>query len=148
MSLIVHFHAWKTPVDYIIQWRTNGNVTHASLEFDGLFVEALAMKGVVKHKKRRNDIVCSIEIPCDSVEYNQMKQFALRQCKKKYDWLGILWFGGRQSFKNDPNRWFCSELVYSTLYLTKKVPETQKNVHPELLQNILNVLYKNRLGVS
>lgn len=146
MSLIVHFHAGHTPIDSIIQWRSCWNVTHASIEFSGVYIEALAWKGVVEHRNRRKDIVDSIVIPCDGKEYEIMRQFALRQRKKKYDWLWIFWFGGRQSQKNDPNRWFCSELVYVILEQCGKVPASNKNVSPELLQDILGTLYRNELG--
>lgn len=49
-------------------------------------------------------------ISCTSREKKLFEEFNLEQKGKKYDWPGILGFA---KFKNneDPDKWFCSELV-------------------------------------
>lgn len=108
-------------VGRIIDWFTNGeNTSHVSLVFPRRMsdwsyvlweVEADSKEGVIGHKhsvwKREGEYRY---VDLYEYEYRILLATALGMVGKQYDKPGILGFVTRTR-REDPNRWFCSELV-------------------------------------
>lgn len=62
------------------------------------------------HTKGTEFAIFSVEVLPSQKE--AIEGFLLEQIGKKYDWLGILGFPFRSKNLQDPDRWFCSELVF------------------------------------
>ena len=103
-----------------LSFRGNSTVSHA-LEIDnktGAVIEALQFKGVIHSKSyhenhtpgTRIDIYRPIGITPE--QEAMVWAFMLEQVGKGYDWPGI-WGILRRKMRENPDKWFCSELVFA-----------------------------------
>jgi hypothetical protein len=99
-----------------IQWFSNGRYSHVSLIFDygdghPLEVDALQGRGVTARSFGELDRPFDLfELHADPLQVKVMYRAAREQVGKKYDWGGI-WGFVRRALRQNPDRWFCSELV-------------------------------------
>lgn len=100
----------------LIKWFTFGGYSHVSLVFVGsamgnLEIDALQGKGVSCRVdgqiKNPRDL---FEVSADADRVQSIYATAQTLCGRKYDWRGIYGFLRRKKREN-PNKWFCSELV-------------------------------------
>jgi hypothetical protein len=104
-------------------------------------IGALELKGVVwsdiNEKKGKYEI---FEITLTKEEYKLFWQYIYANLGKGYDYLGILGFVFTK-FKENPNRFYCSELIYKAL-LHAKVNywnEPQKYMPPGVLVSVAQI---------
>ena len=102
-----------------IRWFTFGKFCHVSLVFDKGFAtptEIESIQGTGVHQQDFN-VSGSYELfKVHCTEEQARIAFALARTKvgKKYDWFGI-WSFVRRKSRQDPDKWFCSELVFWVL---------------------------------
>ncbi len=76
----------------------------------------------------------------DQDKIERIWSFCVEQKGKKYDWIGALRF--KLSFLDeDPNLWYCSEVVQEGCYLYELLPKLY-SIHPEDMFRIVRFLYK------
>ena len=106
----------------VIRWFSFSKFCHVSYLFDNGVgapeeIEAIQGKGV--HSQRFNDSSSNhvlFQIPCTVTQAENLHMWATAQLKKKYDWMGLRAFYRRKRTEN-PNKWFCSELVAAGMKL-------------------------------
>ena len=104
---------------WIQRW-TRSNISHVSLVFHMGHsveeVEAIQMRGVIKHKPHSNSKKTFIEyrVPLSYEQVMEARELALSLEGAKYDWKAI-WGFARHRKTHSLNKWFCSELVAYTL---------------------------------
>ena len=139
---IIKFHFYKGTgfVSKLIKWRTISKYSHVAIEINNRIIEAKEGQGVIARVPSclTNKEFDTIEIKVvDKVKFNAFYDFLVLQIGKPYDWEAIFNFIKNWD-KENPNKWFCSELgdtVFSFL-ITKW--EKEKNlVSPELLYHRL-----------
>ena len=107
----------------LIRWRTWSDYTHAAWLFqDGSVIEA--WKGGVTHapgilSAHAPDTVVHLYALNLTIEQRwAVQDFLIAQIGKPYDYAGILGFLTASKTEN-PNRWFCSELLFAALKQAK-----------------------------
>lgn len=116
--MLVALHKGTGFVSRAIQWQTRSPYSHASMVFGVNFtdvIEAREFAGV-----RRLDFLDQAEnidlFTVDVTEYESeiIRQFALAQVGKPYDYVSVLRFvSRRQASRESSGKWFCSELVFA-----------------------------------
>lgn len=97
-----------------ICWWTWGRWSHVELVTKNKMALGARLKGGVAvrpldYAKIKSELF--IEIQVNDIE--KFWQFANSQLGKPYDWKALLGLGIRANFANPPNKWFCSEFVFS-----------------------------------
>jgi len=140
MQVYVCGYRGKGAGSKFIKWFTFGRFSHVSLVFDNGVgrpeeIEAIQGKGVHRqYFDATADNYTLFRVPCNAAQGEEAHEFASNQVGKKYDWFGI-WGFVRRAFRQDPTKWFCSELVFATLVkigvllLRKKASQ----VNPDML---------------
>lgn len=133
----------KSWISKAIQWQTFGPYSHAGWWCsDGTVVEAWH-KGGVSH----NDSPATLHEPGTEIDVFgirgaseeqlfMIEQFMKDEIGKKYDFAPVLRGFPLRLNRDNPNKWFCSELVFSKVRkagidLLREVPAFK--VHPTLL---------------
>jgi hypothetical protein len=134
----------KSLISKAIKWQTFGPYSHAAWWLrDGTVIEAWH-KGGVSH----NESPATLHTPgteIDVFDFNGgsgilaadlSEQFLLSQVGKKYDFAPVLRGFVFRVMRDNPNRWFCSELCHAAavagrLPLLARVPDWK--IHPTLL---------------
>lgn len=106
----VIFSRSHKPISFLIRAFTWSRWSHIGVIVDDYVIESIASKGVVKtsledFKKRYH----CYEI-CTMTNESGWQERAKSQLGKKYDWSAIFSLIVK-SRKQDPNKWFCSELA-------------------------------------
>jgi len=111
-----HFYKGKSLLSWAIKFRTLSIYSHVAIEIDGIVYESWQGKknnGVVKsnnpltyHKKGTK--IETILVPME--KWLVWKEFLELQVGKKYDYKAIFNFAFNWK-KQNPDRWFCSELA-------------------------------------
>ena len=105
-----------------IKWFTFGGFSHVSLVFDFgdggmLEIDALQNRGVTQRIFGQLAGDCQLfQVPCTGDQAGQIYTAACKLKGCKYDWAGIYGFLRRKKRQN-PNKWFCSELAAHCLEL-------------------------------
>lgn len=125
-----------------IRWQTRGQYSHAAIMFDdGSIIEAWHNPGYVREQYSLSDghtpgiVVDIYKVETTREQDATIRVFLLEQIGKKYDYRAIARFISR-SKRDNPDRWFCSELVFEAfrragVHLLERV-ESHK-VHPAML---------------
>jgi uncharacterized protein YycO len=117
----------------IIIGRVHGAVKVVSARRNGVIVDTLRDWGNKVQVLRLDPEVAS------EYQLEQMTKFAIQKVGKKYDYCGILDFITMTRYQND-NRWFCSELVHSSM-LSASIDIFKKKKPPEFVTP--GILYEN-----
>jgi hypothetical protein len=111
--------------DWLVCWWTKSKFSHVELQFP----DSISFSSSVRDHGCRFKYIdyvpsrwVSYEIPITVVtEYDiaRIKTFCNQQVGKKYDWLGILF--AQVLFLNidNPNKWFCSEVLAKAFLLDR-----------------------------
>ena len=99
---------------YIICWFTWSRYSHVELLFsDDTCISSIGTKGVLMRSKgqilARNVEYLIKEIPTTAIQEAIIREFAMSQLGKPYDWGAVLGLPFRGRWDSD-NRWFCPEL--------------------------------------
>lgn len=133
----------KSLISKAIKWQTFGPYSHAAWWMrDGTVIEAWH-KGGVTH----NDSPATIHTPGTEIDvfdfadpaaisHDIAEQFLLDQVGKKYDFRPVLSGFTLRLNRNNPDKWFCSELGHAAARiggypLLARVPD--RKIHPTLL---------------
>lgn len=143
----------------IIQWFTNSQYSHVDIIFDkedyqyiqtGL-IGSRPGRGVILHNKRY-EVEDIYEIKLTEEQEKIFWRFVLLQLGKNYDWRGIFCWFCPSIFRNwqNPDRWFCSELVAAGLKEAGiNVPTKHKHhVSPEDLLNFFTFKKRKTQGTN
>lgn len=125
----------------LIQKYTRSEYSHAALVFPIttpntgtlLCIEALEGKGVIKTNNWIKPNNCELfRIECTEQQYYTMRNFALDQVGKKYDWATIFGFVLRrnQESRKSKEQWICSELVFSDVQVKGGIKLFSNTVEP------------------
>jgi len=112
MSLVVRGYKKTGWGSWAIKWFTFGSYSHVSLVFNmgkPIEIEAIQGKGVIEHHPNDGDYD-EYEVPITSEQVKAAYSVARGLVGAKYDWRGIRSFIRRKD-RNNPDKWFCSELV-------------------------------------
>ena len=138
MRLIFH-----PPVDLLghaICWKTAGHYSHVSFVLDGWEYEAVALAGVRRLVPRPvPDGGLAIDREFSPEATSRMVAFAEKCVKEErgYDFRAILSFMVN-STRQDPRRYFCSELAYDVLSEGDPAfPKVDFLMDPESLRRLL-----------
>lgn len=114
---ILLFHG-RGIVSALIRWQTRGKYSHAALQFkNGSIVEAWQGEGVRLLSKPKHGLSGVDTFAVSGLSEQQERyahEFAMARLGHKYDYRGVLRFVSRRKAE-DNERWFCSELVFSTV---------------------------------
>ena len=105
--ITVQFSRKRDPFSALIRWFTWSEFSHVDIVLpDGRLLGATALGGVQIRTPEKFEAVeqFTVEAPDDVVK------IASLEVGKPYDWTGIFGIVGRRNWQ-DPDRWFCSELV-------------------------------------
>ncbi len=109
----------KSWISKAIQWQTRGPYSHAAVILpDDSIIEAWHSPSRVRSIKRLGDghtpgtKVDVFNVETSERQRDDISVYLYQQVGKKYDFMAILRFISRRH-RNNPNRWFCSELVFS-----------------------------------
>jgi hypothetical protein len=133
----------KSTISKLIKWQTFGSYSHAAWWLrDGTVVEAWH-KGGVSH----NDSPATLHTPGTEIDIFDFdctagfqpalaEQFLINQVGKKYDFAPVMRGFIFRVMRDNPLKWFCSELVHAAaragnLELLSRVPDWK--IHPTLL---------------
>ena len=131
-----HFYEGKSLVSRLIKWRTYSIYSHVSIQIDNEIIESWVgggQSGVVistdpltYHKKGTNITTIEIEMK----NWKPWLVFLKSQIGKKYDYKAILNFVKNKT-KQNPNRWFCSELANTFFEFELKNYKNNRLVSPQ-----------------
>ena len=109
----------KSFISRAIRWQTRGVYSHVAVMLsEREIVEAwhnpaeVRVIGSLSEGHTRGTPVDIFEIDIDSQQCLAVRDFLLDQVGKPYDFAGVLRFLSRRE-KNNPDKWFCSELAFS-----------------------------------
>lgn len=123
----------------LIRWQTRGKYSHAALLIgENEIIEAWQGDGVRMKKITDWSNVDIFDVPSATPQqWQDAIDFACKQRGKGYDYLGVVRFLTRRD-RDNPERWFCSELVFAS-FLAAGVPLLARikahEVSPGLLSN-------------
>lgn len=127
-------------VDKIIRIATRGTYSHCELLFpDGQMFSSDAWSGGVRWNDNYNlDNWDIIEIDIPDFKLSTLEDWCTSKQNKKYDWLGVVRFIV-PFLKQDPDKWFCSELCGAGLKFIGVIPVKTKTskLSPQELYTIL-----------
>lgn len=101
---------------HFIKWFTFGGYSHVSLVFDlgdGRYLEIDAIQGKGVSERIFGQLAGKVDlfqVPATDEKIVQIHAMACALKGKKYDWAGI-WGFLRRRKREDPKKWFCSELA-------------------------------------
>ena len=126
MGIKVGLYHGKSVTSKLIKYHSRGKYSHASLLFnDGNAIEAWATSpfggevfNVPRDAKHTEGTPVDIyTVVNHNPDWEAIRQFALDQVGKDYDWKMVWGFVTKR--KNEPasskQKWFCSELVFAAL---------------------------------
>jgi uncharacterized protein YycO len=101
----------------LVRWQTWGKYSHVAVQIGDWIYEAVPPRvrkvEASKYNWKGVDIFTTYLQGKSNQSFEQLLEEALtKELGKRYDYCGVLRFLPRQSAQN-PNRWFCSELVFS-----------------------------------
>lgn len=146
----VIFERPTSPVGYAIAWKSGGDFSHAAILTPGNWLtEAVPLNGVVRVGAGYRPFLRGTEqydFDFTDEELERGRAFLREAMKDKgYDFRAILSFLINKR-RQDPDRWFCSELAYGFLNACRpeEFPAMDYLIDPVDLRNFL----KNRLAIS
>lgn len=124
----------------LIQWGSNGKFTHVSIDFEDFRIESQFKYGVVADFKGSSPIIETYTHKITNKRYEIVRQWALEQLGKGYDYTGVL--ANKSSWFAKPviGRWYCSELAYVIFSKANGVLSddiSNQKVSPQLFRDIL-----------
>jgi len=116
--MIIAAYKGKSWISKAIQWQTRGEYSHVAVQTRKGIIEAWHSPSKVRvirdwgdgHSKGTE--VDLFIVYCSPMQEQIITEFLLGEVGKKYDFVGVLRFMSRRN-KNNPDRWFCSELVFA-----------------------------------
>ncbi len=104
-------------LDWIISKWTKGPYSHVELVIGDLWLSASPRETTVRYKKIEPDPKTwdFIPINLDVAHVKQIQDWASLEMGCGYDWKGIFLTQLINWNRQDPHRWFCSELVVAAL---------------------------------
>ena len=141
---IAFYKKIKNIVDFSIRWHTRkkkwrifslAKYSHCEIIFsDDEFFSSSGRDGGVRFKKIKCDKkkwdVFKIEI--SAADEKKIREFCAAQCGKKYDWRAIFFSQILDLQRENPQKWFCSEICAAALQKINFL----KNEKPHLLSPI------------
>lgn len=114
-------------IDKVIRWRTTSKYSHCEFILpDGRMFSADAWSGGVRFNQNYNlDNWDIVEIPCEDYKIKELVGWCDYRNGSKYDWWGVVWFV-LPFVKQEPSKWFCSELCAAGLKFIGKIPVKTK----------------------
>jgi len=103
----------------LIKWWTNSNYYHVEIVIDNLWVSA-ELSGVELHELRpledKYDYV-DLNVDLSKEQYTALLKWVGSKDGIRYDYLGVLLSTILPARIDNPNKWFCSEIVVKILQL-------------------------------
>ncbi len=130
----------KSAISKAIRWRTWGDYSHAAWMLRDWSVIEAWHKGGVSHNESPailHEPGTEIDVfDVQDVDRAAVHMFLAEQVGKKYDLAAVVRGFTFRVMRDDPDRWFCSELIHAAarsagLPLLDRVPDWK--VHPTLL---------------
>lgn len=144
MKVTIHYLFSKNDLfgSKLISWGTKHlsvrrNIpSHVAILVQNRWVhESTAQKGVrvISYDKWKtfNQEIAKVSYPLNNIEYQEIKNIFRSIKDKKYDWLGVIYFGFQVALNkffhkpipqenkwDDPNKYFCSEAVEKLTKMT------------------------------
>jgi hypothetical protein len=144
------FERPTSPVGYAIAWKIGGDFSHVGIVVDRYWVtEAVPFGGVIaSHEAGRIGKPGNLQYSFvfTDEEMARGRAFLCEAMKGKgYDFLAVLSFLLNKR-RQDPDRWFCSELAYGFLNACRptEFPAVDYLIDPESLRRLL----KARLAIG
>jgi uncharacterized protein YycO len=122
----------------LIRFFTFSKWSHVAIELGDNVIDSTFSKGVAVSSKesfyKRYDYIETIEVEVDK---ELSTTFLINQIGKPYDWSALIALPLRNSWQN-PDAWFCSELVAKTLAMGGKYFKAKASrITPEDLWKLL-----------
>lgn len=126
--------------DKLIRWWTGGRYSHCELVFsDGVFFSSSPRDGGVRYKTIQKDLGKwdFVGIRVDKFDENVLRRWCDSKVGRSYDWLGIALTQALPLGMEDPERYFCSEIIVDALqHIGRFKGFTPSEVTPQKLYNI------------
>jgi uncharacterized protein YycO len=110
----------RSVLSRLIRFRTWSEYSHAALEIEGDLIVDAWKSGVRKietpHEGHDPEtVIHAYRVPdMTDEERARIREFALSQVGRPYDYRGVLRFLSRRDPRRENRRWFCSELVFAS----------------------------------
>ena len=123
MALVAFYKAAGNWQDWLIRKWTKGPYSHCELVIGDLWLSASPREKVVRYRTIEPDTNTwdFVPIDLDVAQVEQIQNWAELELGSAYDWLGIVFTQFINLNRQDPHRWFCSELVVTGLQQAGKL---------------------------
>lgn len=101
--------------DHLVRIWTRSEYSHVELVIEDRWYTSSPRDGGVRFRYLEADSSHWDFIDIRGIEASKVEIFLISQLHKKYDWLGIFLTQVFPLGIDDPNRWFCSEIVAAAL---------------------------------
>lgn len=119
---------YKAPGDWTdkaVRLWTRGPYSHCELVIGDLWLSASPREGMVRFKNMTDATAWDfIPLDLDVAQIEQILRAAEAELGCGYDWLGIVLTQIINLNRQDPKRWFCSELITNLLQTAGYLPKT------------------------
>jgi len=117
MVKVAFYKAKGDWTDWLIRKWTKGPYSHCELVFDSLWLSASLWEGMVRYKDIKPGYKewDFISLDLTVTQAKKIQDWSALELGSGYDWLGILLTQTVNMNRQDPHRWFCSELVVAAL---------------------------------
>lgn len=111
-------------LDWMISKWTKGPYSHCELVIGDLWLSASPREQVVRYKSIQTDPKTwdFVSLELNVAQVKKIQDWAALELGCEYDWLGIFLTQVINWNRQDPHRWFCSELVTAALQQAGMLP--------------------------